>query len=105
MDIGAYEAHPMIEDIADQAINEDGNLNLTFNLGDANAGTTPAISAVTASSANTSLVPNNPANISVSGSGATRALTVTPAANQSGTATITVTVTAWGRSPSPIHLS
>ena len=39
---------------------------------------------------NTTLVPN--ANIVFGGSGANRTVTVTPAANQSGTATITVTV-------------
>ena len=42
------------------------------------------------SSNNTTLVPNN--NIVFGGSGANRTVTVTPAANQSGTATITVTV-------------
>jgi endonuclease/exonuclease/phosphatase family metal-dependent hydrolase len=43
---------------------------------------------VTASSSNPTLVPN--ANIVVSGSGVSRTVTVTPAANQTGTATITV---------------
>ena len=38
-------------------------------------------------------MPNNPANIELSGSGANRTITITPAANQTGTATITVTVT------------
>ena len=42
------------------------------------------------SSSNTTLVPNG--NIVFGGSGANRTVTVTPAANQSGTATITVTV-------------
>ena len=42
------------------------------------------------SSNNTSLIPN--ANIVFGGSGANRTVTVTPAANQSGSATITVTV-------------
>ncbi|NDH86605.1 hypothetical protein EBY67_06095, partial [bacterium] len=44
---------------------------------------------VTASSSDPTLVPN--ANIVVSGSGVSRTVTVTPAANQTGTATITVT--------------
>jgi len=44
---------------------------------------------VSASSSNPALVPN--ANIVVSGSGVSRTVTVTPAANQTGTATITVT--------------
>ena len=46
---------------------------------------------MTGSSSNTTLVPT--ANIVFGGSGASRTVTVTPAANQSGTATITVTVT------------
>ena len=45
---------------------------------------------MTATSSNVALVPN--ANIVLSGTGAERTLTVTPAANQAGTATITVTV-------------
>ncbi|WP_425616914.1 beta strand repeat-containing protein [Anatilimnocola sp. NA78] len=45
---------------------------------------------VTATSSDTTLVPN--ANIVVGGSGANRTLTITPAANLSGTSTITVTV-------------
>ena len=44
---------------------------------------------VTVSSSNTALVPNS--NIVVSGTGTSRAVTVTPVANQTGTATITVT--------------
>ena len=44
---------------------------------------------VTASSSNPTLVPN--ANIVVGGSGVSRTVTVTPAANQTGTATITIT--------------
>jgi hypothetical protein len=44
---------------------------------------------VTVSSSNTALVPNR--NIVVSGTGTSRAVTVTPVANQTGTATITVT--------------
>jgi hypothetical protein len=44
---------------------------------------------VTASSSNTTLIPNS--NIVVSGTGTSRTMTVTPVANQTGTATITVT--------------
>jgi endonuclease/exonuclease/phosphatase family metal-dependent hydrolase len=44
---------------------------------------------VTVSSSNTALVPNS--NIVVSGTGTSRAVTVTPVANQIGTATITIT--------------
>src|SRR4030095_11826319 len=34
VDIGAFELHPSIEDIADQSTNEDTVKNVTFNLGD-----------------------------------------------------------------------
>jgi hypothetical protein len=85
VDIGAFEAQTSVEDITDRSTNEDTQLQFTFNLGG-------SINSVTATSSNTTLVPNNPANISVTGSGSTRTLTINPAANQFGTSTITVTV-------------
>jgi CSLREA domain-containing protein len=87
VDIGAYEAQVSVADIADQTINEDGSLSLPFNVGGA-----ASITSVTATSSNTALVPNSPANISISGSGSSRTLQVSPVANASGTSTITVTV-------------
>jgi hypothetical protein len=80
---------PTISDIANQTINEDANTGaLSFTIGDVE--TAAASLTVSASSGNTTLVPN--ANIVFGGSGANRTVTVTPAANQNGTATITVTV-------------
>src|SRR6266545_2332385 len=87
VDIGAFEAQVSVADIADQSINEDGSLSLPFNVGGA-----ASITSVTATSSNTTLVPNNPANISVSGSGSSRTLQINPLANVFGTSTITVTV-------------
>ena len=87
VDIGAFEAQLSLEDITDKATNEDTQLQFTFNVGGA-----ANITSVTATSANTTLVPNNAANIDVSGSGSTRTLTINPAAELSGTSTITVTV-------------
>jgi hypothetical protein len=89
VDIGAFELHPSIENIADQSTNEDTVKNVSFNIGD---DTGSLIASVTATSSNTTLVPN--ANLAVTGSGGSRSLQITPAANQSGTTTITVTVTA-----------
>ncbi|HEX5704275.1 MAG TPA: Ig-like domain-containing protein [Pyrinomonadaceae bacterium] len=94
VDIGAFELHPSVEDITDKTTAEDTAVpQITFNLGD---GTGALISTVTATSGNTTLVPN--ANILVGGSGSTRTLDITPAADANspadGTATITVTVTA-----------
>ncbi|TWU44125.1 hypothetical protein Q31b_16600 [Novipirellula aureliae] len=48
---------------------------------------------ITATSSNTALVPNSAANLTLSGTGIGRAITVTPLPNQSGKATITMTVT------------
>tara|TARA_R110002049_G_scaffold185580_3_gene353826 strand:+ start:55492 stop:58680 length:3189 start_codon:yes stop_codon:yes gene_type:complete len=61
---------------------------IAFTIGDAE--TSPASLTVTATSSNTSLVPN--ASISLGGSGASRTMTLTPTAGQSGDSTITVNV-------------
>jgi hypothetical protein len=80
---------PTISDIANQTINEDSTTGpIAFTVGDAE--TSAAGLVVSASSSNTTLVPN--ANLVLGGSGANRTLTATPAANQFGSATITVTV-------------
>ncbi|NJK60117.1 MAG: hypothetical protein HC918_07595, partial [Oscillatoriales cyanobacterium SM2_1_8] len=82
---------PTISDIGNSTINEDGNtgaLNFLVNDGETPAGSLT----VTATSNNPTLVPNNPGNLGLGGSGSSRNLTVIPSANQSGTATITVTV-------------
>ncbi|HJT65247.1 MAG TPA: Ig-like domain-containing protein [Pyrinomonadaceae bacterium] len=94
VDIGAYEAHPTIQDITDKTTAEDTAVpQITFNIGD---GTGSLITSVTATSSNTTLIPN--ANVVVNGSGSSRTLDITPAANANspadGTSTITVTVTA-----------
>jgi hypothetical protein len=89
VDIGAFEARASVEDITDKQTDEDTQIVVTFNVGDAST-----ITSVTASSGNTTLVPNVAANIDVTGSGSTRTLTINPALNQNGTSTITVTVTA-----------
>ena len=74
VDIGAFELHPSIEDIANQTTNEDTAKQVIFNLGD---DTGALISTVTATSSNTTLVPN--ANLMISGSGGSRTLDITPA--------------------------
>lgn len=62
--------------------------SFTFTIGDGQTPTTGLT--VTATSSNTAIVPAS--GLVMSGTGATRTLTVTPAAGQSGTVTITVTV-------------
>jgi CSLREA domain-containing protein len=80
---------PTISDVGNQTINEDANTGaLTFTVGDDQTAVTALT--VTATSSNTTLVPN--ANIALAGTGANRTVTVTPAANLSGTTTITLTV-------------
>ena len=81
--------HPSIEDIPNQSTNENTVKNVSFNIGD---DTGSLIASVTATSSNTTLVPN--ANLVITGSGGSRNLQITPATNQSGTTTITVVVTA-----------
>ncbi len=80
---------PTITGISNQTLSRNGATSaLSFTVGDAE--TVPTSLVVTASSSNTTLVPN--ANIVISGTGASRTVTVTPALGQSGIATITVTV-------------
>ncbi|HKG98286.1 MAG TPA: Ig-like domain repeat protein, partial [Pyrinomonadaceae bacterium] len=90
VDIGAYEAHPTVEDISNKTTAEDTAVpQFSFNIGD---GTGSLITSVVATSGNTTLIPN--ANLVVNGTSTTRTLDITPAADANGTATITVTVTA-----------
>ena len=80
---------PTISNISNQTISEDtSTVAIAFTVGDAE--TTAGSLSVSGSSDNTTLVPNG--NIVFGGSGANRTVTVTPAANQTGSATITVTV-------------
>jgi hypothetical protein len=80
---------PLISDIANQIINEDGSTGpLAFTIGDAE--TVASALTLTGDSSNTTLVPN--ANIVFGGSGSNRTVTITPVPNQPGSATVTVSV-------------
>jgi len=82
---------PAISNIVDRTIDANTNTGaVSFTIGDDDL----ASVVVSGGTSNTTLVPS--ANIVFGGTGANRAVTVTPAANQSGTATITVTVTDGG---------
>ena len=75
--------------VVNQTISEDGTTGpLNVSVGDAESSAGALV--LTGTSSNTGLVPNG--NIAFGGSGASRTVTVTPAANQFGTATITLTV-------------
>lgn len=84
-----YYAGPTISDIADRApIVEDtdtGSISFTVS----GSGTLD----VQASSSNTDLVPNDPANTVLGGTGSSRTIKIIPLPNQHGDTTITVTVT------------
>lgn len=80
---------PTISAIDDQTIDEDAATDaLPFTVSDPES--SASLLTVSGSSSNTTLVPNG--NIVVSGSGSSRVVVVTPAANQFGSATITLTV-------------
>jgi hypothetical protein len=82
---------PTISDVANQNIGLNSNTGaIAFTIGDLE--TAAASLAVTATSNNTTLVPNNIANLVLAGTAANRTINVIPAAGQSGSATITVTV-------------
>lgn len=89
--VNAVNDLPTITTIANQTVLINGaTAALPFTIGDVE--TAAASLTVSATSSNTTLVPNNPANLTLGGSGANRTILVTPASGQSGTATITVTV-------------
>jgi hypothetical protein len=86
---GSVNTPPTITAIADQTITAGSSTGtLAFTVGDAQIAAGSLT--VTASSSNSTLVPN--ANIVLGGSGANRTVAVTPAGSQTGTATITLTV-------------
>ncbi len=80
---------PTISNIANRTVNEDTSTGaIAFTVGDIE--TAAGSLTLSRTSSNTALVPV--ANIVLGGSGAARTVTVTPAANQSGSATIRITV-------------
>jgi len=92
VDIGAFEAHPAVEDIGDRTGLAGQALSVTFNVGDAAQG----IAAVTAVSNNPGVT--GPLVVGAGPSPSTRTLTLTPA--QAGSAVITVTAAGAGSSMS-----
>ncbi len=87
--LASYETAPTITTIANQTVaTSTATGAIAFTVGDAEM--SPTILTVTTDSSNTTLVPN--ANVVLGGSGASRTVTVTPAAGLTGTSTITVSV-------------
>ncbi len=82
---------PTLSAVADQTIEEDSSTDdLPFSLSDVETVADSLV--VTATSSNTALVPNAPANLLFGGASTLRTLKVVPAANASGTTTITLSV-------------
>ncbi len=79
---------PTISAIANQATLEDTPITVGFTIGDAETAASALV--VTATSSNQGLAPNS--NLIISGTGASRALQITPSPNASGTSFITVAV-------------
>jgi len=91
--VAAVNDPPTISDIPNQSTGEDTSTGpIPFTVGDVD--NSAGILNMSATSSNTSLVPNG--NISFGGSGSARTVTVSPALNQSGSSTITLTVTDGG---------
>jgi hypothetical protein len=87
--VTAANTNPTITAIGDQTVVEDTATGaIGFTVGDAESAASSLT--LTGATSNATLVPLS--NIVFGGSGASRTVTVTPAANQAGTATITVTV-------------
>jgi CSLREA domain-containing protein len=84
VDIGAVEFNRFMGDVSDKATNEDTTLFVPLFVGD------QTVSSLVATSDNQALVPD--ANISITGTGASRVLRITPAAEQSGAANINITL-------------
>ena len=86
--VAGVNDNPVISDISNQAINEDNSSQVNFTISDNETAVGSLM--LSASSSNTTLLPNS--NLVFSGTGASRTLTATPVANASGSATVTVTV-------------
>jgi Metallo-peptidase family M12B Reprolysin-like/Bacterial Ig domain len=89
-------AAPTMAALSNVTINEDAvTSSIAITVGDTDTDVNTLV--VTATSSNTTLVPNTGAALNIGGSGANRTLVVTPAANRNGTSTISVTVSDGGQ--------
>ena len=87
--VSVVNTAPTITDVLNLSTNEDTATSaIGFVIGDVQTAAASLIT--TATSSNTTLVPNG--NLVISGTGSARSLVATPAANLNGTSTITVTV-------------
>ena len=91
VDVTAVNDTPTISPVANQRLTAGSSTgDLAFTVGDTESAAGSL--AVTVTSSNTTLVPNDPANLVLGGSGASRTLNVVPVASASGSTTITLSV-------------
>ena len=91
VDIGAYEGQTPLANLPDTSTNEDTQLTVGFDAGDAST-----ITSVTATSSDSTLVPNDAGHLNASATGSNGSVVINPAANLSGTTNITVTINRTG---------
>ena len=91
VDIGAYEMQLPFASLPNQVTNEDTPLIVSFSLSD-----TSTITSITATSSNTTLVPNDSDHLQAAHAGSSGVVTINPVANLFGTTDITVTVNRTG---------
>ena len=90
VDIGAYEANPIIQNIADRTINEDSSITcLPYNVGDETEG----FLSIVATSSNQSLVSDLNLNPNLPNAAGSRCLAIGVEPNRFGATTITLTLT------------
>jgi subtilisin-like proprotein convertase family protein len=86
----AQTGYPTITPISAQAVDEDGNISIPFNIRSGLTGVSPDALVLSASSGNTTLLPTS--GITFSGTGADRTVRLAPAANRNGQVSVTLTV-------------
>ena len=91
VDIGAYEMQLPLASLPDTATNEDVQLIVPFTQDDAST-----ITSVTATSSNTTLVPNNLDHLHAELAGTTGVVTINPTTDLFGTTDVTITVNRTG---------
>ena len=87
VDIGAYEMQLPLASLPDTTTNEDTQLIVPFDAGD-----TSTITSITATSSNTTLVPNDVDHLQAALAGSTGVVTINPTTDLFGTTDITITV-------------
>ncbi|MEI8026018.1 MAG: hypothetical protein WCI18_06700 [Pseudomonadota bacterium] len=88
--VNAVNDAPTVSNVASQSTNEDMPLNVSVTINDVESSLV-CTTALSATSSNTTVLPN--ANITIGGTGTTCTVSLNPASFQNGTSTITLTVT------------